>query len=190
MNQLVSISQLSWVPSELAVAAGAIDSETTEKAKKGDIAALKAVDAYLANPAAKACWGDMGRFVFTKWAEHLAGKGTLGYHALIRFASDMRTNLAGPNANALDWLLAERVVVAWLFVQWSEWQYAGQFDKLNLKQSAYYIRRNEMANRNLMSACRTLAKVKRAKLPDVLAVVSVKAPRTVSTEVESAKSHI
>lgn len=31
----------------------------------------------------------------------------------------------------------------------------------------------EMVNRNLLSACRTLAKVKKTKLPDVLAVVNV-----------------
>ena len=40
-------------------------------------------------------------------------------------------------------------------------------------QAKFHFQRIEMANRNLLAACRTLAKVKKAKLPDVLAVVSV-----------------
>ena len=77
---------------------------------------------------------------------------------------------------SLDTLLAERVVLAWLFVHWCEYQYAAQLAKLTWKQSEFHTRRIEMGHRNLLSACRTLAKVKKAKLPDVLALVNVTPP--------------
>jgi hypothetical protein len=75
-------------------------------------------------------------------------------------------------------LLAERVVLAWLFLSWCEDQYAAQLERLSWQESECHTRRIEMAHRSLMSACRTLAKVRRAKLPDVLALVNVSPPPT------------
>ena len=48
--------------------------------------------------------------------------------------------------------------------------------KLSWKESEFHTKRIEMANRNLMIAARTLAKVKKSKLPDVLALVNVNPP--------------
>ena len=104
----------------------------------------------------------------------VAGDDLIWSQALLRFASDLRTRLAGANPTALDYLLAERVVIAWVFVNFSEMQYASQIERLRTTaQAKYHFNRIEMANRNLMAACRTLANVKKAKLPDVLAVVNL-----------------
>ncbi len=92
---------------------------------------------------------------------------------MLRFASDMRTQLAGVNPSALDYLLAERVVLAWTFLNFCDLQYVASIETLTAERSRFHFQRIEMANRNLMSACRTLAKVKKAKFPDVLAVVNV-----------------
>jgi hypothetical protein len=40
----------------------------------------------------------------------------------------------------------------------------------------FHTKRIEMAKRNLLSAARTLAKMKSSKLPDVLAMVNVNPP--------------
>ena len=96
--------------------------------------------------------------------------------AIWRFASDLRFGLAGPNPTSLDYLLAERVVIGWVFVHWFEAQFARQLTKLTLKETEFHTKRIEMANRTLMSAARTLAKVKKSKLPDVLALVNVNPP--------------
>jgi hypothetical protein len=41
------------------------------------------------------------------------------------------------------------------------------------QETEFHTKRIEMANRTLMSAARTLVKVKKSRLPDVLALVSV-----------------
>lgn len=59
------------------------------------------------------------------------------------------------------------------FLSYCEGVYAGGLDAMSWATSAHHIKRIELAHRNLMAACRTLAKVRRAKLPDVFAVVNV-----------------
>ena len=164
-----------WVPSELGVLVTERLGEGVEKkAEKGDRSVLPEINQFLDNPAATALFGDAGRLVLQKLVTLVAGDDLLWSQALVRFASDLRTRLAGVNPTALDYLLAERVVIAWLFVNFAELQYATQIERLKTTaQATYHFNRIEMANRNLMSACRTLAKVKKAKLPNVLAVVNV-----------------
>jgi len=111
-----------------------------------------------------------------RWIETYAGDCLTISRAIWQFASDLRSGLAGPNPTALDYLLAERVVIGWVFLHWCEAQYARQMAKLSWKESEFHTKRIEMANRNLMTAARTLAKVKKSKLPDVLALVSVAPP--------------
>ena len=84
--------------------------------------------------------------------------------------------MAGPNPNALDVLLADRVVLAWCFVSWAELQYVANIEDLPLAHHTILLKRIETANRNLLAACRTLAKARRAKLPDVMAFVNVGPP--------------
>lgn len=176
VNAVATVGELSWVPSELFAQVGTLASGTEEKAKKKDKAALKAVDAFLDNPAARAVWGDIGRHVLMKWVHLYAGKNVVMEKAMVRFASDLRAKLAGEKPTALDVLLAERVVLAWLFANWSEYQYASLAEKLAIKATELHLKRIEMANRHLLAAARTLAKVRRAHLPDLLALVSVNPP--------------
>lgn len=176
VSELSNLTELTWVSSELIEAAGQIDPQTEEKASKKDKEALKAVDKFLDNPAAKAFWGDMGRYVLNTWVKHFAGTNEVMRRGLIRFASDLRASLAGPNPNALEQLVAERVVLAWFFANWSEYQYANQVKEFTAAQAQHQFKRLDLAHRNLMSACRTLAKVKRSKLPDVLALVNLAPP--------------
>ena len=136
---------------------------------------LPEVNQFLDNPAAVALFGDVGRLILHKWITRLAAEDILWQQAMLRFASDLRTRLAGANPTALDYLLAERVVLAWVFMNFCDLQYVSNIEKLAADRSLFHFKRIEMANRNLMAACRTLAKVKKAKLPDVLAVVNVTA---------------
>ena len=163
-----------WVPSEIGAKVGpGLSPEVKAKADKGDRSVLPEVDRFLDDPAAKALFGDMGRHILSKYVTMLVGEDLVFSQATLRFASDLRTGLAGPNPTALDYLLAERVVIAWIFLNFCDWQYVAKLTTLTAAQGAFSLKRIEMANRNLMAACRTLAKVKKAKLPDVLAVVAV-----------------
>ena len=149
-----------------------------KKQNNGDRAALREVDKYLDNPAAAALRRDGGRHVLIEWTNLYGGKNVVINRALLRVASDLRFRLAGTNPTALDLLLAERVVVAWLFVNWSEYQYVTLVTQLSAQEMAIHLKRIEMAQRHLCTACRTLAKVKRTKLPEVLAMVNVTTPPT------------
>jgi hypothetical protein len=182
MQALATVDGLPWVSSELTALAGNLDPETREKASKGDMTVLAKIDAYLENPAARALWGDMGRFLLTKWVIICAGTNELLKQGIVRFASDLRDKLAGPNPNALEQLLAERVVVSWLFVHVAEKQLGDYFESTCMKRTSIHMRRVDLANRNFLSACRTLAKVRRVQLPNLMAIVNVNPPTTTSLE--------
>lgn len=170
-------ARATWDPSELSRMAGELPPDIREKAAKGDKAAAAEVAAFVdANPAAAALWGDLGRRVVQRWVEAYAGDCLTTRRAVWRVASDLRAGLAGPSPSFLDVLLAERVVLGWVFLHYCEADYARRLAKLTWKESEYHTRRIETAHRNLMSACRTLAKVKRRNLPDVLALVNVNPP--------------
>lgn len=183
MSAVASGFGLPWVSSDLMAAAGDLDPETEKKAAAGDPAAIAAVDAFLDDPAARALWGDMGRHVLNRWARLYAGTSEVLRQGVLRFASDLRAALAGPAPAPLERLVAERVVLAWLFANWCEVQYAAHVAECNLKQNAFHLKRIEMANRHMLAACRTLAKVKRANLPDVLALVNVPGPLAAASDI-------
>lgn len=176
MGTLVSGNDIygTWVGSDLRTAAGELPPEVEAKAAKGDKSVLPAIDEFLRNPAAVQLWGDVGRQVLVKLA-HKYSDGLAHQQAFVRFASDLRTRLAGENPSALETLLAERVVLSWAFLNWADAVYVSSCDKLTLKQSEFHIKRIELANRNLMTAVKTLAKVQRRNVPDVLALVKMNA---------------
>ena len=165
-----------WVPAEVSAMAGSMDPADEARAFKGDRSALPAVDAYLDNPAAVALWGDVGRHVLLRCVRRYAGDNLLIERAMFRAASDLRAKLAGPAPSALDVLVAERAVLGWVFANWCEYQYVEGLDGMSIQQSEFHLKRIDLARRHLLAACRTLAKVRRAKLPDVLALLSVSPP--------------
>lgn len=167
-----------WVPGEMiARAKGEIDRQTLEKAAKGDAATRPAVEKYLDNPAAVAPWGDAGRELLGAWVARLAGKDLVCQEALYRFASDLRARLSGPDPDVLVRLVSERVVVAWVALSCFERWYALALEKgLTFKQHGYHQRTIDFAHRQFLMAARALAKVRRTKPPDVLAVVNVSPP--------------
>ncbi len=169
-----------WLPADLQARAGVLDADTTAKARQGDRATLPAVRAYLDNPAAVALWGDAGRKVLERWVRINANGDLIAEEALLRRAAALREGLAGPNPSALDLLMAEQVVLAWVALTVTEYWYAGLMEAvfLNAKLAGAEIlnllsKQVAHAQRQLMAACRTLAKARRAKLPEVLALVRV-----------------
>lgn len=170
-------ARATWFAHDLAQVAGKLDADTAEKAAKGDATAAPAVAAFVdGNPAAALLWGDLGRRVLQRWVESYAGTCLTTRRAVLRVASDLRAGLAGPAPSFLDLLVAERVVVGWVFLHWCEAQYARRMDKMTWAEEPLQRKRVESAHRSLMAACRTLAKVRRSKLPDVLALVNVSPP--------------
>jgi hypothetical protein len=164
-----------WVPGELvARMRGGFDRPMLDKAAKGDASTRPAVEKFLDDPAAVALWGDAGRLALGAWVNRLAGKDVVCQEALYRFASDLRAKLAGPDPDVLVRLVAERVVVAWVALGYFEHCYAGAIEtNLTLRQHEHHQRTVDFAHRQFLMAARALAKVRRADLPDVLALVNV-----------------
>ena len=167
---------------ELSKQAGTLPENVSQEAAKGNRSVLPAVHQYLDNPAAVALWGDPGSIILQRWVV-LYGRGDLLVEqAMIRRTQAMREGLTGPNPTALDALLAERVVLAWVTLNVLELWQATSFGLVFGKNAADAARplglevlpkHIDHTHRQLMSACQTLAKVRRAKLPDLLAVVNV-----------------
>ena len=181
VNTLATAATLpgTWIGSELTDAAGSMDPTLSNRAANRNKTALPAVQDFLQdNPAAVALWGDVGRRMLKKLLRLHAAKDLLTQQAIVRFASDLRSRLAGQNPSAFEVLVAERVVIAWTFANWAETIYVINLEgaKYDLRSEQLALKRIEMANRNLLAACRTLAKVKRANLSDVLALVKAVAP--------------
>ncbi len=177
MNVSTANPPLSWNSDELIAAVGKPSKESLEQAKAGDSVAKASIKEYLAHPAARALYGDIGRHTLNAWVKLIAREDPAISGGLIRFACDLRAALTGPNGGVLEQLVAERVVLSWLFVHWAESRFAGSASELNRSECTFQLKRMELADRKLMNACRTLAKVRRMKLPEVLALVNV-APST------------
>jgi len=95
---------------------------------------------------------------------------------MVKYAAQLREQLAGPNPSVLVQLLAERVVIAWVFATWADAQYVMLVDRLQPPLAKMHFQRMSLGQRNLMAAVKTLAKVRRVKMPDVLALVNVTPP--------------
>ena len=170
-----------WTPGGLETQAGALAADVSEKAAKGDRSALPAVRQYLDNPAAVALWGDAGRNLLVRWVKLYARGDLLIEEAISRRAQALRDGLSGPQPGALEALLAERVVLAWVALgvveSWQTRAFESLLDQPPPRDIMTLLNifpaHVEHAHRQLMAACRTLAKVRRAKLPDVLALVNV-----------------
>jgi hypothetical protein len=179
--QTTKPDSLPWYEPALRNAAGSLDKATAAKAANGDASAIPAVDEYLKNPAALALWGDTGRRTLQRWIMKRAGECLIQQRAMLKHAEELRDRLTGPNPDALTQLVAERVVMAWFVAYYIEERYAVVLDTLVTSPTLHKLHKTflaqlELVNRNLMSACKTLAKVRRAKFPDMLAVVSLATP--------------
>jgi hypothetical protein len=73
----------------------------------------------------------------------------------------MRSEIAGEDPSPLECLLAERIVATWLQVQLCETLYATNLGRHTLAQDNYYQKRLDRANRNHLSAIRTLAQIRK-----------------------------
>jgi hypothetical protein len=175
-----------WTAGGLDEKAGTLAADASAKAAKGDRSTLAAVRQYLDNPAAVALWGDVGRTTLQRWVGMYARGDLLVEESMIRQAQAVRAGLLGATPTALDALLAKRIVLAWVVLTVAEGWHAKVFQSFIEKPPQqgtaadallnFFSPHIEHAHRQLMAACRTLAKVRRAKLPEVFAPVNVNLP--------------
>lgn len=88
----------------------------------------------------------------------------------------VRADLVGPNPTRMEALLAERAAVCWLACNVHE-RAAEQAQNLTPADGRYRQRKIDGAHRRFLSAVKTLATVRKLRLPDLMVVIDRRAER-------------
>jgi hypothetical protein len=117
-------------------------------------------------------WNELGNIAMQarrSWIELAAGNDEVMKEALWRQLSDRTLDLSGPAPSPLERLVIGRVVMCWLQLHY--WDLlAAQSNESTLRQREYLQRSQERAQRQYLSAIRTLATVRRLQLPAAVQV--------------------
>jgi hypothetical protein len=108
--------------------------------------------------------GDLTKITERLLSTAVAGEDVAFRESIKQKMAVLRQELAGPNANPLELLLVDRIVVCWLQVQMEDIAQAkggGQ----DIRLAAFRLHRQESANRRYLAAIRTLATVRKMALP-------------------------
>ena len=152
--------------SDETVAVGVNLARLMSKAQQGDQAAMKELRA--AVPSDEVFWdsvGDVARATVETQLRILYGEDLVFREGLKRRLAKMREELAGPGCAPLERLLADRIVICWLQLQYADAIYAQNMKDLNLHWNDLYQRRQDRAHRRFLSACKALATVRRLAIP-------------------------
>jgi len=110
-------------------------------------------------------FGDITKATEDAQLELVAGDNLPFREGLQRHLQTMKSELAGPTCSPLERLLVERVVACWLQVQYADATYAQRCHELDMRWAEYYQRRQDRAHRRLLSACKSLATVRKLEPP-------------------------
>ncbi len=130
------------------------------------------------NPELARRWGDLAHVTLTSFLDSVKWNSLRGKQAIRNRVDELRHALAGPTPNAIEALLAERAALCWLDVYLCDYAAIASAPGF-VHQPAFEARdrRRSRADRRFLNALKTLAVVRRLKLPDLLAVVQVNEPR-------------
>lgn len=98
----------------------------------------------------------------------VTGTNELAADSIARNMDAMKRKIVGENPSHLESLLADRIAMCWLRVQYAELSYAAAVNKsVTFKNGEYLQRQVERADRQYLAAIRTLAQVRKLGLPDM-----------------------
>lgn len=119
-------------------------------------------------------WGYTGRHVLVEWAEWYAASDPACLRAAFRCAAEGRARLAGESPDAVAGLCAEQVVLTSVAAAVLVARFADALEESRSAEAVAHCRQQSaLGRRRLLAAARTLAKVRRARLPDVTALANV-----------------
>lgn len=137
------------------------------RANDGDGSGLSRIQQLVAEDPAFAIeflQGDLAKHAESALVRRIAGKHLAFREGLYAKLDAMRTELAGNNPNAIERLLAERVVVCWLQVCAAD-EILARAEQVTFAEGDYLQRRLDRAHRRYLSAIKMLAVVRRLALP-------------------------
>jgi hypothetical protein len=113
--------------------------------------------------------GDLAQQTEAAWIEVITGANVLLSEAIARKVASLRQEIAGPTPTVLERLLADRVVICWIVVNYMDFRCARMKD-VTPSEGLYNQRRQERAQRQYLAAIRTLATIRRLQLPAAIQV--------------------
>ncbi len=132
-----------------------------DRAQDGDREALPALRQVLDEATRIARIVDLARDAERGIVRRIAGDDVFTQEAIPRNLETMRREIAGENPSSLERLLAERIGVCWLELQYFEAIYAQNLGKLTIAQGVYHQRRIDKAHRRYLSSIRALAQIRK-----------------------------
>jgi hypothetical protein len=131
------------------------------RAQDGDEEALPALRRVLDEAPRIARFVDLARNVERSIVKRMAGDDVFTQEAIPRNLKVMRQEIAGESPSPLERLLAERIALCWLELQYFEAIYAQNLGNLSITQSDYHQRRIDKAHRRYLSSIKALAQIRK-----------------------------
>ena len=127
-----------------------------DRAQDGDRNALPALRRVLDEEPRIARFVDLARNVERSLIKNMSGDDMFSQEAIPRNLKAMRKEIGGENPSPLERLLAERITVCWLELQYFQALYAQHSGDLSITQSDYHQRRIDKAHRRYLSSIKSL----------------------------------
>jgi hypothetical protein len=108
---------------------------------------------------------DFVDFAKKAWFKMIAGENLLLREGLQQQTDDLCAGLLQAGDTPLERLLVDRIVMCWLQVQQADALYAQNAGSLSLQWSEFCQRRLDRTHRRFLSACKTLATVRKLAVP-------------------------
>jgi hypothetical protein len=132
-----------------------------DRAQDGDEEALPVLRKVLDEAPEVARIVDLARNVERIIIEKMSGDDVFTQEAIPRNLKAMKRKIAGENPSPLERLLAERITVCWLELQYFQAIYAQNLHNLSITQSDYHQRRLDKAHRRYLSSIKALAQIRK-----------------------------
>lgn len=142
------------------------------RAVVGDTAVLPELRSLLREPEVVDALGNVARRVEGDLVDRLTGKDLAFREALTMKLATMRDELAGQDATPLERQLVQRVVLCWLVVHGTEYQFA-RAGEMSQRQAEYWEKRINACHRRYLAAVKMLATVRRLAIPAIVGQVNI-----------------
>jgi hypothetical protein len=111
-------------------------------------------------------YGDVFGHARDQLVKIVAGNDIAMKETLSRKIDAIRDDLAGPNPTPLERILCERLALCWFDAHEMDRRFSDQ-SGISFKIAAYRENRRDRAHKRFLSACRTLATVRKLALPAI-----------------------
>ena len=108
--------------------------------------------------------GDLAALAQRRLVDKFAGTNLVYREVVPRKMNQLRSELGGPSPSPIEKLLVDRILTCWLHLHYLENMYS-QAQNLRPDMAKYYQQSIQRAQKNYLSAIKTLATIRKLALP-------------------------